>query len=84
MGLLSLFILLVYFDFFRKITSIKDTDWLKTESPCFEVTWFLNAERLGVLDKIFMCHIRLYDDFLGFPIRDYSHQGGTEIDHYPY
>jgi hypothetical protein len=68
-------------DFYRKISSLKTPEKWKS---CFEVNWYLNAKELGVLDDIHMCHIRLYDDFLGFSIRDYSHQGGTEIDAYPY
>jgi len=69
------------FDFFRKITPLNTPEYYKA---CFEVNWFLSAEQKNVLDKIHMCHVRLYDDYLGFPIRDYSHQGGTELDNYPY
>jgi hypothetical protein len=69
------------FDFYRRITPLETPEKYKT---CFEVNWFLSAEEKGALDKIYMCHIRLYDDFLGFVIRDFAHQGGTEIDTYPY
>lgn len=69
------------FDFYRKISSLDNPEKFKS---CFEVSWYNNAEELGVIDQIYQCHIRLYDDFLGFPIKDYSHQGGTELDHYPY
>lgn len=69
------------FDYYRKITPLDTPEKYKS---CFEVNWFLSAEEKGALDKIHMCHIRLYDDFLGFVIRDFAHQGGTEIDPYPY
>jgi hypothetical protein len=69
------------FDFFRKITPLETPEKYKS---CFEVSWFLSAEEKGVLDKVYISHIRLYDDFLGFVIRDYSHQAGTEIDYYPH
>ena len=69
------------FDYYRRITPLETPEKYKT---CFEQNWFLSAEEKGALDKIHMCHIRLYDDFLGFVIRDFAHQGGTEIDPYPY
>jgi hypothetical protein len=69
------------FDFFRTITSLDAPEKMKS---CFEVNWFLVAEEKKVLDKVHMCHVRLYDDYLGYPMKDYAHQGGTELDHYPY
>ena len=69
------------FDYYRRITPLDTPEKYKS---CFEVNWFLSAEEKGALDKIHMCHIRLYDDFLGFVIKDFAHQGGTEIDPYPY
>jgi hypothetical protein len=68
-------------DFFRKITSLDTPEVWKS---CFEVSWYNNAKNLGATDQIFQSHIRLYDDYLGFAIKDYSHQGGTEMEYYPY
>jgi hypothetical protein len=68
-------------DFFRKITSL---DTPEVWQSCFEVNWYNNAKNLNALDQIYQSHIRLYDDYLGFQIRDYSHQAGTEVENYPY
>lgn len=68
-------------DYFRKISSLSTPEQWRS---CFEEKWYENAEKLGLQDQIFQSHVRLYDDYLGYHIRDFAHQGGTEVDNYPY
>ena len=68
-------------DFYRKITSLDTPEkWCNT----FEERWYWNAEDLGLANEIYQSNVRLYDDYIGFRIRDFAHQGGKEVDPYPY
>lgn len=69
------------FDFYRRVFSLEDPNKLKT---CFEVSVYNNIKELQLVDEVYMCHIRQREDFLGFEIIDYSHDGGSYVDEYPY
>ena len=47
----------------------------------FEMQSYNVVESLGLIDQVYQHH-NTYDNFLGYQIRDFAHQGGTEFEQY--
>lgn len=66
-------------NFFKKTFSLDTPEEWK---ECFEIQAYNMVDKLGLTDQLYLHSQSSYDSFLGHPIKDYSHQGGTVFEEY--